>query len=260
MGDVPAELALPRRETPRLKIPRGSLAIATTMTCIFPLETPCGWHLIGRSPVALWETRPRPRALLAPGDKVTFGRCRCANMRTCWRRQPRVRSRSCQATRRWERPHECGTARPVARSYDHDSGSRAARDISSSASRQAARLIPSSLRAANVLAGNPPDFGALEVLYAGPTLAVEAPSARLAFVGAEAMIQVFADGRCDLRPPGGDDAKHPSAARRNCPHRVACARRRALHRGRGWFRHRAPARQHVDLHPRAAWEAGTGAR
>jgi inhibitor of KinA len=72
MGDVPAELALPRRETPRLRIPPGSLAIATTMTCIFPLETPCGWHVIGRSPVALWETRPRPRALLAPGDKVSL--------------------------------------------------------------------------------------------------------------------------------------------------------------------------------------------
>jgi inhibitor of KinA len=72
MGDVPAELSLTRRETPRLKIPPGSLAIATTMTCIFPLETPCGWHLIGRSPVALWESEPCPRALLAPGDKVTF--------------------------------------------------------------------------------------------------------------------------------------------------------------------------------------------
>jgi inhibitor of KinA len=72
MGDVPVELALARRETPRVKIPAGSLAIAATMTCIFPLETPCGWHLIGRSPVSLWEQRPRPGALLAPGDKVTF--------------------------------------------------------------------------------------------------------------------------------------------------------------------------------------------
>ena len=72
MGDLPAELALERRETPRLRIPPGSLAIAATMTCIFPLETPCGWHVIGRSPVALWQTRPQPRALLAPGDKVTL--------------------------------------------------------------------------------------------------------------------------------------------------------------------------------------------
>jgi len=70
MGDVPAELALARREHPRLKIPAGSLAIAATMTCIFPLETPCGWHLIGRSPVSLW--RQRGGALLAPGDKVVF--------------------------------------------------------------------------------------------------------------------------------------------------------------------------------------------
>jgi len=72
MGDVPAELALARRESPRLKIPAGSLAIASAMTCIFPMETPCGWHLIGRSQVALWEGGPRPHALLAPGDKVTF--------------------------------------------------------------------------------------------------------------------------------------------------------------------------------------------
>jgi KipI family sensor histidine kinase inhibitor len=72
MGDVPAELALARRESPRLKIPAGSRAIASAMTCIFPMETPCGWHLIGRSPVALWEGCPRPRALLAPGDKVSF--------------------------------------------------------------------------------------------------------------------------------------------------------------------------------------------
>jgi KipI family sensor histidine kinase inhibitor len=72
MGDLPPELVLPRRETPRLRVPPGSLAIATTMTCIFPLDTPCGWHVIGRSPVALWENAPSPRALLAPGDQVTF--------------------------------------------------------------------------------------------------------------------------------------------------------------------------------------------
>jgi KipI family sensor histidine kinase inhibitor len=72
MGDLPAELALPRRQTPRLKIPAGSLAIATTVTCIFPLETPCGWHLIGRSPVPLWDRRLGAEPLLAPGDQVKF--------------------------------------------------------------------------------------------------------------------------------------------------------------------------------------------
>jgi KipI family sensor histidine kinase inhibitor len=71
MGDVPAPLDLPRRETPRLKIPAGSLAIAMNMTCIFPLESPCGWHLIGRSPIRLWDGEGGG-ALLAPGDRVTF--------------------------------------------------------------------------------------------------------------------------------------------------------------------------------------------
>jgi inhibitor of KinA len=70
MGDVPNELALPRRQSPRLKIPAGSIAIAMTMTCIFPSETPCGWHLVGRCPVPLWDVTRAP--LLQPGDQVGF--------------------------------------------------------------------------------------------------------------------------------------------------------------------------------------------
>src|SRR5260370_11906914 len=78
MGDLPAELVLARRETPRLRVPAGSAAIATTMSCVFPRESPSGWHVIGRSPVALWQGRPGAEgggtvgALLAPGDGVTF--------------------------------------------------------------------------------------------------------------------------------------------------------------------------------------------
>jgi KipI family sensor histidine kinase inhibitor len=72
MGDLAGDLVLPRRATPRAKIPAGSVAIAMSMTCIFPMETPCGWHLIGRSPVPLFELVPSPSPLLAPGDKVRF--------------------------------------------------------------------------------------------------------------------------------------------------------------------------------------------
>lgn len=72
MGDLPPEFESRRRDTPRAKIPAGSLAIVANMTCIFPLETPCGWHVIGRSPVPLWQERPAPSALLAPGDQVSF--------------------------------------------------------------------------------------------------------------------------------------------------------------------------------------------
>jgi KipI family sensor histidine kinase inhibitor len=72
MGDVTGELALPRRQSPRLKIPAGSVAIAMTMTCIFPTQTPCGWHLIGRCPVPLWDLRRASTPLLRPGDRVAF--------------------------------------------------------------------------------------------------------------------------------------------------------------------------------------------
>ena len=166
MGDLPAELVLPRRETPRPKVPAGSLAIATTMTCIFPLETPCGWHLIGRSPVALWENAPSPRALLAPGDKVTFGPVSLreyedsgARGRRCDRRTPRDA---------WGRQHEAQLARSLAGSADHGSGPGRPGISSSASRRRCARSHR--LRAANALVGNPPGAGALEVVHLGPTL------------------------------------------------------------------------------------------
>ncbi len=73
LGDVAPELTLPRRQSPRMKIPAGSVAIAMNLTCIFPNETPCGWHLIGRCPARLWDIGgAEPKSLLRPGDKVRF--------------------------------------------------------------------------------------------------------------------------------------------------------------------------------------------
>lgn len=72
LGDLPIELALPRRETPRTKVAAGSVGVASQMTCVFPKETPCGLNIIGRTPVALWDHRRRDAALLSPGDRVAF--------------------------------------------------------------------------------------------------------------------------------------------------------------------------------------------
>lgn len=72
MGDLPAALALPRRENPRIKVPAGSLAIAMNMAAIYPLESPGGWHLLGQTPVRLWDLRREPPTLLVPGDTVRF--------------------------------------------------------------------------------------------------------------------------------------------------------------------------------------------
>jgi KipI family sensor histidine kinase inhibitor len=70
MGDLPDQLALPRRADPRLRVPAGSVSIATTLTAIYPYESPGGWHLIGTTPIRLFDQeRPRP-ALLGPGDIV----------------------------------------------------------------------------------------------------------------------------------------------------------------------------------------------
>jgi KipI family sensor histidine kinase inhibitor len=72
MGDLPAQLALPRREDPRTEVPSGSVAIATSMTAVYTLQSPGGWHILGRTPVPLWNRRRSPPSLLAPGDKVRF--------------------------------------------------------------------------------------------------------------------------------------------------------------------------------------------
>jgi KipI family sensor histidine kinase inhibitor len=72
MGDLPARLALPRRENPRTQVPPGSVAIATTMTAVYTLASPGGWHILGRTPAALWNRTRTPPAVLAAGDKVRF--------------------------------------------------------------------------------------------------------------------------------------------------------------------------------------------
>ena len=72
MGDLPAALELPRRVDPRVKVPAGSIAIAARQTAVYPLESPGGWHLIGSTPVRLFDVRSSRPALLAPGDKVRF--------------------------------------------------------------------------------------------------------------------------------------------------------------------------------------------
>lgn len=72
LGDLPPALMLPRREEPRLRVLPGSIGIATSLTAIYPLESPGGWHLIGATPVRLFDARRQPPALLAPGDAVRF--------------------------------------------------------------------------------------------------------------------------------------------------------------------------------------------
>ena len=72
IGGLDESLSLPRRATPRTRVPAGSIAIANAQTCVYSYETPGGWHVIGRTPVALFNPERNPPSLFAPGDRVRF--------------------------------------------------------------------------------------------------------------------------------------------------------------------------------------------
>ncbi len=72
LGTVPPRIAAPRLETPRTRVPAGSVGIAGQQTGIYPMETPGGWRLIGRTSVKLFDPSSDPPALLRPGDQVRF--------------------------------------------------------------------------------------------------------------------------------------------------------------------------------------------
>ena len=67
-------LYLPRRAQPRVRVPRSSVAIAMDMTTIYPFESPGGWHLIGRTPLWMFDKRREQPVFLAPGDSLSFQR------------------------------------------------------------------------------------------------------------------------------------------------------------------------------------------
>ena len=72
MGDTHELLDLPRRSAPRVVVPVGSIAVAKKQTGIYQLSSPGGWHLLGRTPIPMFDpARERP-AFLEAGDRVTF--------------------------------------------------------------------------------------------------------------------------------------------------------------------------------------------
>ncbi len=67
-------LQLPRRNTPRTRVPAGTVAIAATYSAVYPQESPGGWHLIGSTSTELWDVARQPPALIDPGRQVRFVR------------------------------------------------------------------------------------------------------------------------------------------------------------------------------------------
>jgi KipI family sensor histidine kinase inhibitor len=72
LGDLDPLLVLPRRRTPRTRVPAGSVAIAGAQTAVYPLVTPGGWHVIGTTPLRMFDPARNPAALLKAGNRVRF--------------------------------------------------------------------------------------------------------------------------------------------------------------------------------------------
>jgi KipI family sensor histidine kinase inhibitor len=72
MGELPEGLVTPRLKTPRLFVPAGSVAIAQKQTGIYPMNSPGGWQILGRTPVKMFDPAKDPPAYLRMGDRVQF--------------------------------------------------------------------------------------------------------------------------------------------------------------------------------------------
>jgi KipI family sensor histidine kinase inhibitor len=72
MGTVRREIAMPRRPTPRLRVPGGSVGIAGAQTAVYPRDSPGGWQIIGRTPLRVFDASRTPPSIFAPGDSVRF--------------------------------------------------------------------------------------------------------------------------------------------------------------------------------------------
>ena len=72
MGSIDEHIAMPRKQQPRTVIPAGSVGIAGEQTGIYPLASPGGWNIIGRTPLKLFDVAKEDSALLRPGDDVSF--------------------------------------------------------------------------------------------------------------------------------------------------------------------------------------------
>jgi KipI family sensor histidine kinase inhibitor len=72
LSGLPERLHVPRRETPRPRVPAGSVGLAGEFCGVYPRASPGGWLLVGRTDLVLWDTDADPPALLGPGTRVRF--------------------------------------------------------------------------------------------------------------------------------------------------------------------------------------------
>ena len=158
-SDDPA-LEVPRRTSPRTRIPAGSVALGGKFGGIYPSDSPGGWQLIGRTSLRMWDISRSPPALLAPGQRVRFRQV-----------GKELTPREPTTTQPMRASVQAGTAaegllvtradRP-ALFQDLGRPGQAPQGVSISGA-----LDRHSLREANLCVGNPPGAAAVEIAYGG---------------------------------------------------------------------------------------------
>lgn len=168
LGGLPAKLVTPRRATPRPQVPAGSVGIGGAQTGVYPIPTPGGWHLIGRTPQRLFDPSRQEPALLKPGDRVRFRPLEEGEFERAFQGPATAAS--------GERSAESGPA-------DSSPGIRIIRagmfttvqDLGRVGYRASGVVLggasdPFAMRVANLLVGNPETAAGLEFTLVGPEL------------------------------------------------------------------------------------------
>lgn len=165
MGIVDERIAAPRRGTPRLRVPAGSVGVAGRQTGVYPRESPGGWQLIGRTSLSLFDPNRTPVSVFSPGDRVRFvpvddqgGGPGAPGERPALALPPQT-SRSVTVIR----PGLLTTIQDLGR-WGHQ-----ARGVSVSGP-----MDPVAHRVANALVGNSADAATLEATILGPELHIDA--------------------------------------------------------------------------------------
>ncbi|MCA1408605.1 5-oxoprolinase/urea amidolyase family protein [Ensifer sp. IC3342] len=186
-SDDPA-FDVPRRKSPRVRIPAGSVALGGKFGGIYPTDSPGGWQLLGRTPLKMWDTgRPRA-ALLAPGDRVRF-RDMTKGASVPVSAMPAATETSTPASSEVEGILVTRADRP-ALFQDLGRPGQAGQGVSESGA-----LDRQSMVEANLCVGNPRGAAVIEIAYGGFAIKADRP-VTLAVTGAPAPMTIRAmDGR-----------------------------------------------------------------
>lgn len=157
LGLLPEALRVSRRATPRTRVPAGSVAIADALSGIYPLQTPGGWKLIGRTPLRIYDPSKKDPILFRPGDRVRFVRVEHAEF-------PAE-----DASPSFHTPPNAAfeVLEPGLFTTVQDLGRPGYRNLGIPAS---GAIDQDALRAANIILGNEPGAPAIECTAPGPAL------------------------------------------------------------------------------------------